>query len=482
MSQDRNITGQPDPESGVMESSSDPSATLKGGLDRALSNSAFRKYQGKTLLLGIGIGVSLAVFGMQVIVPKAEEPATAQETPQTEPNGSSQTITTALVERTAVERTLEATGTVRAQELIPVFSEATGLKISRLLVDEGSMVQQGQLMAVLESSVLEAQLAQAQASVAQAEARVAELRAGARSEELTRAREAVRSAEAGVAQAQSNYDLIAKRVESNQKLVDEGAIARDRFDELLNQKQVAFTNIQQAQASREDANARLQEVSRGPRPEVISQAEAQLAQAKGQVQLIRAQLNNTRVVAPRSGQVLRRHASVGNLTSSSQELFQIVENGRLEVQFTVPETQLSQIQPGQAVEIVAENQSGINVVGRVREIEPSVNENSRQAVVRVDLPSAEGLKPGMFLRGRIVVASTAGITVPSGAVLPQPDGSGRVFILQGDNTVQAQRIEMGELLDGDRVEILSGLQVGQEVAVKGVPYLKDGDRITVRNN
>ncbi len=69
-----------------------------------------------------------------------------------------------------------------------------------------------------------------------------------------------------------------------------------------------------------------------------------------------------------------------------------------------------------------------------------------------------------------------------GAVLPQSDGSAIAYVLQADNTVKAQPVEMGEILPSEKVEIESGLQVGDRVVVKGAAYLKEGDLVEVIKN
>ncbi|MGK7928436.1 MAG: efflux RND transporter periplasmic adaptor subunit [Spirulina sp.] len=437
------------------------------------------------VFIGIGIGLAIAIIFGQFIAPSASESQTASnstEAPAKRSRGKAQSITATEAQLAPVNRTLEATGTVNAFELIPVLSQATGRQIVQVLVEEGVSVKAGQPLAILDSTVLRAQLTQARASAAQAEARLAELRAGSRAEELARGREGVRIAEAGVTQAQSDLDLIKRRVERNKFLETEGAIARDRLDEILNQEKIAEANLAQAKARLQDAKATLTELQRGPRPEVITQAQAQLLQAQGQVQLISAQLKDTRVVAPRSGIVAERNARVGDITSSSARLFTIIENGRLELLLNVPETQIGQIQSNQPVRITSDANPDLRLIGRVRTLDPLVDEQSRQATVKVDLPRTKGLKPGMFLRGAIVTSAESGVTIPSGAALPQNDGSALVFLIQSDDSVISQPVTLGAVLSDDRVEVVTGLTPGDRVAVKGAPYLKDGDVVEVMGN
>ncbi len=439
---------------------------------------------GRGLLIGLGIGVVLTVAGTRVLSTSSrptQNPVTPIS-PVASSQVAAQSVTVAEVQTSEINRSLKATGTVAAVEMVPVLSQATGLQIRKILVDEGEFVKAGQLMAVLDDSNLLAQLAQAQASVAQAEARLAELLAGTRSEEIAQARENVKIAAAEIIRAESELDLARKRVQRNQNLEVEGAIASDRLDEFLNQERVKRSNLQQAQARWREAKQRLTQLEAGPRPEVIAQARAQLAQARAQMRLVMEQLEDTRVKAPVSGKIAERNARVGNTTTSFSQtpLFQIIEDGRLELRVKVPETQLALIRVGQKVLIASDIDRSLKLSGKVREINPVIDESSRQATVKVELGDRSSLKPGMFLEAAIVTSNSSGLTLPMAAVLPQANESAIVYLLQQNNIVKAQGVEIGEILPNRKVEIISGLQLGDRVVVKGAPYLKDGDRVEIR--
>lgn len=470
---------------------------------------------GRSMAIGIGIGVVLAVGGMRLL---GSQPTNvpAKEAPTTTSSAPAQSVTVANVETTDVDQSLKATGSVAAFEMIPVSPQATGLQIKEVLVDEGDFVKTGQVMARLDDAVLQAQLTQAKASAAQAEARLAELRTGTRKEEIARSqarleqaearlRESqasiprqIEQAEAQVASAQARLNLAENRYKSYQSLVEQGAVTKDRFNEAESDYRSAQASLAEAQqrlaqsrntnnpeidqlaAVVAEAKQELSQLKAGSRPEAITQAEAQLAQAQGQVQAVTAQLEDTQVFAPASGKVAERNARVGDVSSPSTKLFTIIQNGRLELLLKVPENQLKQIRTGQSVKITSDQNSKLNLTGKVREIDPVVDEQSRQATVKVDLPTSASLKPGMFLQGTITVSAATGLTVPSKAVLPQADSSAIVYKLQGDGTVKAQPVQVGEIMSGERVEIKSGLSVGDRVVVKGAPFLKDGDKVEVR--
>jgi HlyD family secretion protein len=471
---------------------------------------------GRGVFIGIGVGILLAVGGMQFLGSR-QPTAPAKKAPAATSLAPAQSVTVAAVEPSRVNRTLEATGSVAAFEMIPVSAQATGLQIKEILVDRNDVVKAGQVMARLDDSVLQAQLAQAKASVAQAEARLLELRTGTRKEEIAQAQarldqakarlsqaqasipRQIDQAKAQVASAQARLALAESRYKSNQSLVNQGAVSQDRFNEAASEYQSARANLAEAQqrleqaqntnnpeidqlaAATREAEQELKQLRAGSRAEEIAQAEAQLAQAKAQQQATTAQLANTKILAPASGEVAERNGRVGDVTSPSQPLFRIIEKGRLELLLKVPETQLPQIRPGQSVTITSEKERKTNLIGKVREIDPLVNE-SRQAIVKVDLPASDSLKPGMFVKGLITTSSATGLTVPSKAVLPQPDNSAIVYKLQADGTVKAQPVQQGEIMSGDRVEIKSGLSPSDRVVVKGAAFLKDGDKVEVRAN
>ncbi len=432
----------------------------------------------RELIFGIGIGImgTLGITKILSVPPQTKSdsvPVILNET-QT----SAQKVTVGKVKIGFVNRTLKATGTVAAFESIPILSRATGLQIQRVLVDEGDFIRAGQLLATLDNSVEVAQLQQAKATVAQGEARLAELRAGNRVEEIAQARATVQQIQAQITEAEAGLALAQQRVQRNQGLEVDGAITRDRLDEVLNDAQVKKAQLQQTRASFREAQQKLVQLEAGPRDEVIAQAVAQLAEAKAQYQINAAKLKDTKIISPVRGKIAQREARVGDVTKSSQPLFTVIENGRLELQVKIPETQLILIRPGQTVMITSSADSNLKLQGRVREIEPIVDQESRQATVAVDLPRKTSLKPGMFLSAAIVTNASQTLIAPMGGVLPQTDGRYLVYLVQPDNTVKARFVEVGEILSNQRIEIVDGLQNGERLVLKGAAYLKDGDSIT----
>ena len=431
----------------------------------------------KNLVIGIGLGIILTVGGMQLLAPPPPDNISYADTSQVV--APKQSVTVTNVETDRIERTLKIRGTVAAYELIPVKSSATGLSIKEILVERGNYVTKGQILARLDSDILQAELTYAQAAEQKAKAYLAELKAGSLPEEIAQAQQKVIGAKAKVAQAESDLDLIKKRVARNKTLETEGAIARDRLDEILNQEQVYQSNLEQAQANLQAEQQALAKLQAGTRPEIIAQAEASLAQERANLQSLKAKLADTIVVAPANGQIAERNASIGDLTSASTNLFTIIENGRLELRVKLPETLLAQVAPGQAVKVTSDANSNLQLLGKVREIDPILAKDIPQATVKIDLPEGTNLKPGMFFDAAITTSNTEGYTVPIDALLPQPDGSAIAYVVQKDKTVKAQSVTMGEILSDRQVEVLSGLKSGDLIVLKGGAYLKDGDSVNI---
>lgn len=454
-----------------------PTAKTESKKNSSATKSIFSGNKG--LFWGLGVGILLTFGATRIFAPQTTANSGASESTEAIVSApASQTVTVAEVTTTDINSTLNASGTVIAYERIPVMSQAAGLQITDILVERGDYVDRAQVLARLNNRVLSAEKLEAQGAVAQAKARLSELQAGSRSEEIARAESRVANARSAVTQTESDLELVQKRVERNQTLQAEGAISRDRLDEILNQERVAKSALTGAKANFNEARQELAQLRAGSRPETIAQARAELTQAQGRLQAIEAQLAETTITAPTAGIIADREAKVGQITSNSEMLFTIIQDGRLELRLQIPETLIGKIQPGQSV-LITSNNRNIKLTGKVRQIDPAIDDSSRQATVRVDLPQGTNLKPGMFLQAAINTDTNQGQAVPIEALLPQSSNKAIAFVVQADNTVKAQKVTMGEILSEQQVEVVEGLQPGDRIVLKGAAYLKDGDRVAV---
>ena len=431
------------------------------------------------LPIGIAVGVLLTLIMGRILAPQTATNSSDESALVGESAAPARAVTIAEVTTTNIDSTLNVSGTVRAFELTPVMSQAAGLQITDVLVERGDYVEQGQVLARLNNKVLTAEKIQAEGAVNQAQARLDELKAGSRREEIAQAESRVANAQSAVVQAESDLELVRKRVERNTSLQAEGAISRDQLDEILNQERVAESALAGAKANLNEAKQALAQAQAGSRPQTIAQAQAELAQAQGRLEAVTAQLADTTITAPTAGLIASREAKVGQITSTSEMLFSIIQDDRLELQLQVPETLIGKVQPGQKVRITSNNDRDLELTGEVRKIDPLIDNSSRQAIVYVDLPGSTNLKPGMFLQAAINTDTNQGQAVPIEALLPQTGNRAIAFVVQPDNTVKAQNVTMGEILPEQKVEIIEGLNPGDRIVLKGAAYLKDGDKVAI---
>ncbi|NJL78212.1 MAG: efflux RND transporter periplasmic adaptor subunit [Richelia sp. SM2_1_7] len=460
------------------------------------------------MLLGMALGVGITFGGMRLLSNRPEsEPTVANQS--TQPVASAMTVTLATAESTTVARNLSVTGTVGASELTPVLPQANGLQIKQISVKQGDSVNQGQVMAILDDSLLQDQIRQAKAEIESQEAEVASRQADLASQqatlESTRAnvvsnQATVQQRQADLAQAKARLKEAERNYQRNQQLSNQGAISKQLFEtaetNLATAREavrIAEANIRSAQAGVTSAQASIGSAQAGVSSDMarVNSAKAGVKSAIARMQQLKTQLGQTIVRAPVSGTVAEKLARVGDITGvppqtqvgtvvgGSQKLFSIIRNGNLELQAEVPTVQLSQIKVGASAKITTDADNRVQLQGQVRAIEPIVNQQRREAMVKIDLPATDLLKPGMFARAAIITDTNTGIAVPQKAVLPQTDGSAIVFVLGKDDIVSSQKVETGEILKGGKIEIKSGLQPGVNVVVDGAGYLKDGDKVRV---
>jgi RND family efflux transporter MFP subunit len=235
----------------------------------------------------------------------------------------------------------------------------------------------------------------------------------------------------------------------------------------------AAANAQRARDLQPSGALSAQQVAQLLTAERTAQARLEAVKAAQQVQQLR--LQQAQVLAPDSGVISARSATVGAVVPAGSELFRLIRQSRLEWRGEVAATELAQIKPGQKVTV---NGGGAAVTGTVRMVAPTVDAATRNALVYVDLPDTAGrLKAGMFARGEFATGSSTALTLPQTAVLLR-DGFSYVFTVAADGRVSQGKVSTGRR-SGDRVEILQGLDEKARVVASGGGFLADGDTVRV---
>jgi len=219
-----------------------------------------------------------------------------------------------------------------------------------------------------------------------------------------------------------------------------------------------------------------QQINQYQTTEQTAKARAEAAEAVLAAQQVRGR--NTQVLAPDEGVISARTATVGSVVGAGTELFRLIRQGRLEWRAEVTSAELGRIAVGTPAFVVSA--SGAQVKGTVRSIAPTVDPQTRAALVYVDLPNVQqntGVKAGMFARGDFELGRSSAPTVPQSAIVPR-DGFNNVFTLLPDGRVAQLKVQTGRRLK-DRVEITSALPEGVQIVVQGAGFLNDGDLVRV---
>lgn len=205
-------------------------------------------------------------------------------------------------------------------------------------------------------------------------------------------------------------------------------------------------------------------------------AQARLDLARAQIESSQIRLTQSRIVAPDDGVISARTATVGSLAQTGQELFRMIRDNRLEWRAQVTSAELYRLKPGMKVSVISADPNQPAIMGTVRMIAPTINDDTRYGLVYVDLPRSSALRMGMFVKGTFQLGTQDALTLPQSSLLLR-DGFAYVFILDRQNRVHQQKIETGRRVD-DRVEVI-GLPANVRVVVSGTAFLTDGDTVKV---
>jgi RND family efflux transporter MFP subunit len=326
-------------------------------------------------------------------------------------------VTTAPVISGSFVDSVEVVGTLVPKFSADVKSEVTST-VTEVYVTEWVPVRQGQRLARLDTSEIEASVAALKA--VEAQARVTESRAR-------------------------------REFERAQQLQQYGLITPQAFD---------------------DAKS------------AVEAAEAATSAAGAQTRTAQARLAKSMLVAPMNGVVAFRGVNVGDRVENmggNEPLFRIVDNRLLDLTVSIPSTRLADVKVGQTIEFSTDALPGRTFGGKVMFINPAIDEATRSAKVVAEVMNADGaLKGGSFAKGRVLVSNRESVLqVPRQALLnwDLEQRTAEVFVVKGDQA-EKRPVRTGSSNDAV-VEVLSGVQAGEDVVTRGGFAIRPGDRLVV---
>jgi membrane fusion protein (multidrug efflux system) len=340
-------------------------------------------------------------------------------------------------------------GNVEAYESSEVGFQVAG-RIRRVLVEEGQIVSQGQLLAELDPADyrLGAEIAEGEAAAARAMAEKA--RAGARRQEVEQAR-------AAFEQAEDEYR---------------------RMKVLFERKSLAPNDFKKIETHWQVAKQRYEEALEGARREDREAAEAKARQAEANAKLNRKRVEDTQLRAPVAGVVARRLADTGEMISAGMPVVALIRLNPARVRVGVPEAEIGKVRIGQAARVRIPSLGGREFAARVELVGFAAEPQSRTFPVRLLAPNpALELRAGMIAEAEIESDKRVAVrTVPAEAVWRDPQGATHVYVFSPQSgRVHARRVRTGRGA-GHEVEIAEGLNDGDLVVVGGQHKVKDGMR------
>jgi RND family efflux transporter MFP subunit len=383
------------------------------------------------------------------LAPACTKPETAQAQSRDE---AAKQVAVEQVKQRTIARAVEVVGTLAAVDEVVVSSEADGA-VTRVLKDLGDRVRAGDPLVELDREKAQYSLEQQRASLQQALAQY-----GAPDTQHLPAIEAtpdVQKAKAELVQAQQSYDRAKELM--NRQLVPRQTL--DDADAMLQAKQAGYASSLQ--------NGR--------------NLQANISAADAAVKLADRQLRDTFIRAPFDGYVQKRFVNVGQLVKGSGTpvpVMAVVRIDPLKVTGEIPEKMVPWISVGQDVELRVDAYPDKTIAGRMSRISPAVNTATRAFAFEALVPNTDALlKPGTFARVKVQTNKSDSVLTLPYAALQYRYGVNRAFVVTGDRLV-ARELKVGERL-GERIEIVSGVDAGEEVATTDVDKLVDGMKVAV---
>jgi RND family efflux transporter, MFP subunit len=306
--------------------------------------------------------------------------------------------------------------------------------VTRVLVSEGQHVRAGELLVEIDNREGQAKRAQATAS------------SSAVDEAIAGASAAVSGAEANAALAGATYK---------------------RFAALRARESVSPQELEEVAARKAGADAQLTQAKRG-RDALL----AQRAQAHAGLSEAETFLSYSQVRSPISGVVTARMIDPGAQAAPGMPLITVEDDSQYRVETTIDEDLAGSVHTGDAVTIDGDAKP---VTARVTNVVSAVDPGTRSALVKIDLPRDSGLRSGTFVRVVFAVGTRSGITVPAAAVTRKGQLTS-VFVVDKDNVARMRLVTLGNP-QGDRVEVLSGIDPGERIVAAISNDIRDGVRV-----
>jgi HlyD family secretion protein len=356
-----------------------------------------------------------------------------------------------------IRRFIQAQAILYAREQASITPKISA-PVSRFYANRGNHVRKGQIVAELENRDLAAAVTEARANTVSASL----------PGEVVKARSEAQSGKEALAAAQ-------KILESRKSLFQQGALPR----KLLDESQITYS---QALSQYEIAQKYLDSLLKVSQGAQTKSSQAQVDAAKGRLQAAEAQMQYTMILSPIDGIVADRPLYEGETASAGTPLMTIVNISDVIARANLPVNELQHIKIGNSAQIKTPD-SFFEIPGRVTVVSPALNPNSTTAEVWIEASNpGQRMHPGATVQVSILAETIPdALVIPASAILPSAEGSAELVLVAGsDSIVHKNRVEIG-IKEGEKVQILKGLNVGDQVVTMGGYGMQDGAKIRIEN-
>ena len=385
-----------------------------------------------------------------------------------------QLVRVANIEKKVLAASQMNVGTVTPIRTSIIGSAVDG-RVLQLLVEEGEAVEANQPVARLRTAILEIQLAGAKAELTQLEQRLAELENGATDEEVLQSQARMLAAEASRKFASWDYKRLSE-------LFDKGQVVTE------NELQKAQSDAEKEEQLYQLANASHKLLIRGPRPEQIAQAKAQLLAQQETIRGIIEQIDRHTLRAQFNGYITVKHSEIGQWLGKGDPVVEIIQLDKVDVLTHVVTRNIKQLKIGTPVRVEVDGVDSQILTGTVAAVVPQADIQARTfpVKIRVDNPTDESgaiLKSGMLAKLSLPIGKDREmIVVPKDAIVL---GGSKpvVFVVDSSNpkSPKAKSVEVVlGISSGDSIAVTGALSERLKVVVRGNERLKEGQLLKLQ--
>lgn len=386
------------------------------------------------------------------------ESSSSQQQPQ------SVAVDAAVASLGSLEKDTEYVGTTFPVREVSLRSRIEG-QILDLTVDVGDRVERGQVLARIDDSISASTVVEAEAEVAALQSEVASLEA-----DVNDTRAQVEQAQLELKQAQSDA------ARTNQ-LFEQGAISEQEAE-------LDRTAVGTAQQTLQSAQQQVQN-----RSSAVVAAQRRVAAQEAIVAQEQQRQSFTTLTSPVTGSVLERVLEPGDLAQVGDEVLQLGDFSQIQVRVQVSELELAGIRQGQTARVELDALPEQTFTGEVTQISLAADATARLIPIEVTIPNSDRrIGRGLLARVNFGQQNDKSVVVPETAVRVASEGAksqdsesdtATIFVLKQEGeqaTVTAREVKIGDRANS-RVEILSGLEPGEEFVVRSSGNLQDGDSV-----